>query len=247
MLDVFHKRGLCDCGYQPNGEIPEDCLFSEVLELERINFVYHDIGRISRSRTAAYYFLSDNRRQLHIPPHQDVRVVDLYDATKYGAAAERLPREVVLEYAWQEIVPLTPTDKLDFGNWNGKNYFMDCGGTLVFDDRGNLLSWARKPGTGHLRPADEQRLRKKSRPTKLEKAMLRDMRIGEARKQDLLITLSRLIKRNMVGSPVADSPFSETDKPFTLFEEGNTVRLEMATHVSMNDFIREEEEWLTNF
>ena len=27
---------------------------------------------------------------------------------------------------------------------------LDCGGTLVFDERGNLLSWFRKPGTEHL-------------------------------------------------------------------------------------------------
>jgi len=247
MLNVFHERGLCDCDYQSDGELPEDCQFREVMDLERINFVYHDIGRISRSRTAAYYFLSDNRRQLHIPPHQDVHVVDLYDAIKFGAAAERLPREVVLEYNWQEMVPLTPTDKLDFGNWNGKNFYLDCGGTLVFDDRGNLLSWSRKPGTEHLNPEEAQKLRKKSKPTKLEKALLADLRIGEKRKQDLLTNLSRLIKRGMVGSPVASSPFSETDSPIKLIEEGNAVRLEMALHVSMNDFAREEEEWLTNF
>jgi len=118
---------------------------------------------------------------------------------------------------------------------------------LVFDDRGNLLSWSRKPGTEHLNPEEAQKLRKKSKPTKLEKALLADLRIGEKRKQDLLTNLSRLIKRGMVGSPVASSPFSETDSPIKLIEEGNAVRLEMALHVSMNDFAREEEEWLTNF
>ena len=90
-------------------------LFREVLPQERMDFVYHDIERLSRSRTAAYYFLSDNRRLLHIPPHQDVRVVDLYDTNKFGAAAERLPREIVLEYAWQEVVEL----KKDPRGWPG--------------------------------------------------------------------------------------------------------------------------------
>ncbi len=247
MLSVFHQRGLCECHYQAGEGLPEDCLFREVMDPDRPYFVYHDIGRISRSRTAAYYFLSDNRRQLHIPFHQDLHVVDLYDAIKYGAAAERLPREVVLEYTWQEVISLTKTDDLDFGDWNGKYFTIDCGGTLVFDDRGNLLSWSRKPGTEHLSPEESRKLRSKSNPTKLEKALLDDLRIGEERKRDLLITLSRMIQRGMVGSPTVGSHFNETDKPFTLFEEGNTVRLEMATHINMDDFSREEDQWLTNF
>jgi hypothetical protein len=247
MLSVFHERGVCDCEYKPDQEMPEDCLFREVMDQERIYFVFHDIERISRSRTAAYYFLSDNRRQLHIPPHQDVRVVDLYDAIKYGAAAERLPREVVLEYTWQEVVPLTKTGDLDFGAWNGKVFYMDCGGTLVFDGRGNLLSWSRKPGTEHLRPEEARKLRNKAKPTKLDKALLDDLRIGEKRKQDLLTYLSRMIKRGLVGSPTTGSPFSETDKPITLVEDGDAIRLEMAPHLSSKDFEREEEEWLTNF
>jgi hypothetical protein len=104
MLEIFHRRGLCSCGYQPGVDLPAECVFNAVLEQERIDFVYHDIDRVSRSRTAAYYFLNDNRRILNIPAHQDLQVVDLYDNTKFGAAAERLPREIVLEYTWQETV-----------------------------------------------------------------------------------------------------------------------------------------------
>ena len=117
MLDVFHRRGLCPCAYQLGEDLPEDCLFNEVMQQDRMDFVYHDIEQVSRSRTAAYYFLSDNRRLLHIPLHQDVRVVDLYDANKYGAAAERLPREVVLEYAWQEEVSLANDPARKTGLW----------------------------------------------------------------------------------------------------------------------------------
>ena len=51
----------------------------------------------------------------------------------------------------------------------------------------------------------------------------------------------------MVGPPTTDSHFSETDKPFTLFEDGDAIHLEMASHISMDDFEREEDEWLTNF
>lgn len=247
MLKVFHKRKLCLCDYQPGQELPEDCAFKEVMVPERANFVYHSIERISRSRTAAYYFLSDNRRQLLIPPHQDLHVVDLYDAIKYGRGAERLPREVVLEYIWQEVVTLTPTDDLDFGQWNGKHFYLDCGGTLVFDDRGNLLSWFRKPGTEHLSPEEAQKIENNQNSPKLKRMALADLRNGEKRKEDLLSYLFILIKRRMVGTPIAGSPFSETDKPFYLFEEGDALRLEMAPHINMEDFTREEEEWLTNF
>ncbi|MGB5987494.1 MAG: hypothetical protein WBG37_19470, partial [Desulfobacterales bacterium] len=247
MLGVFHERELCTCGYQPGQDLPEACAFKDVMDPDPVPFVYHSIERISRSRTAAYDFLSDNRRQLLIPCHQDLRVVDLYDAIKYGAKAYRLPREIVLEYAWQEVVPLTPTTELDFGPWNGKYFNIDCGGTLVFDDRGNLLSWFRKPGTEHLSPAEAKKIRGKAKPTKLEKKALADLGIGEGRKKDLLTYLSRLIQRGMVGTPAAGSPFSETDKPFTLLEEGQALHLEAAPHISMEDFTREEEEWLTNF
>lgn len=247
MLQVFHDRKLCECDYQPVQELPENCAFKEVMASDRVDFMYHSIERISRSRTAAYDFLSDNRRQLLIPYHQDLRVVDLYDAIKYGAGAERLPREVVLEYGWQQIVPLTPTAERDFGQWNGKHFTMDCGGTLVFDDRGNLLSWFRKPGTEHLSPEQARKIRQKPNPTKLERMALADLRNGEMRKEDLLTYLSRIIQGGMVGRPVAGSPFSETDKPFTLLEEGDALSLEMAAHINMENFTREEEEWLTNF
>ena len=84
--------------------------------------MYHDIERVSRSRTAAYYFLSDNRRALRIPAHQDIVVVDLYDNAKLGVAAERLPREIVLEYLWEEEVALNDDESkgLEFGSYNGK-------------------------------------------------------------------------------------------------------------------------------
>jgi hypothetical protein len=63
-----------------------------------------------------------------------------------------------LEYAWQEEVLLAndPQKNLNFGRWSGKTYNLDCGGTLVFDGRGNLLSWFRKPGTEHITDDDEK-------------------------------------------------------------------------------------------
>jgi len=248
MLDIFHKRGLCSCGYQTDKEMPETCLFKPVIKQDHLDFVSHDIDRISRSRTAAYYFLADNRRLLHIPFHQDVRVVDLYEASKLGAAAERLPREVVLEYAWQELVELKKTKELDFGAWNGKKVNLDCGGTLVFDDRGNLLSWFRKPGTEHISLDEARKLRNKSNPTNLDEALLDDLKVGEQRKTDLLLYLSKINKQGMLrAAALAQTPFTLPDKPFTVVEEDNVIHLEMLPHINMHDFEREEGEWLTNY
>jgi hypothetical protein len=261
MLDVFHARGLCTCKYVTGQPLPEDCAFREVLLQERMDLVYHDIERVSRSRTAAYYFLSDNRRALHIPDNQDVRVVDLYDTNKFGAAAERLPREVVLEYAWQEVVELTPTEKQDFKSWNGKTYNLTCGGTLVFDGRGNLLSWSRKPGTEHLSDGEAQDIRRrldiykenpralkrKDIPTKLEQGLLKDWEVGQQRKHALLVYLSAMIHRGMVGAAQPESHFSETSRPVTAFEQGDAVSFEVTPHLRSSDFDKKEEGWTVNY
>ncbi len=106
--------------------------------------VYHDIGDISRSRATAYRFLDDNRDKLFIPANQDVIVADLYDANKFSNHAIRLPRQIILEYIWREDVVLTGKR---FEEFEGQNTTMLCGGTLVFDDKGNILSWFRKPGS----------------------------------------------------------------------------------------------------
>jgi hypothetical protein len=249
MLDVFHQRGLCTCDYQSGKDLPADCQFIAAMQLERMDFVYHSIERVSSSRTAAYYFLSDNRKILRIPFHQDVRVVDLYDNRKYGAAAERLPREVVLEYLWQEEVPLVndPTQDLSFGRWNGKTYNLDCGGTLVFDGRGNLLSWFRKPGTEHLTAEQQEEILLKEKPTKLEQAMLTDLEVGRERKAALLKYLAAMIKRGLVGEPQPENRFAEGLQPVTALEEGEMVRFEITPHLRKSDFDTEEEGWPLNY
>lgn len=262
MLDVFHRRGLCPCDYVHGEDLPPDCQFSEVMQIERMDFVYHDIERLSRSRTAAYYFLSDNRRVLRIPPHQDVRVVDLYETNKFGVAAERLPPEIILEYAWQEEVALVndPDNGLSFGSWDGKTFNLDCGGTLVFDDRGNLLSWFRKPGTEHITPAEEATLRERlaawqehpaPKPkfplNKQQQAELADLEVGRKRKAAIQTYLSALIQRGLVGEPQPETRFSDGVRPVVALETGATVRFETTPHFRERDFEEEEEGWTVDY
>ncbi len=131
LREVFDKRGI---DYADD----ED-------QTERLYLYAYDIDRVSRSRTDAYHFLHENRRQLCIPADQDVSVVDLYRTDKTIMGGGRLPREIVLQYAWREDVPLKGSQ---FGRLNGETLSMICGGTLIFDERGNVLHWVRKPGSG---------------------------------------------------------------------------------------------------
>ena len=135
---VFTKRGLRDLKVK-DAPYPVD-------------FRRYDIDRLSHSRTEAYHFLHANRELLHIPDEQDFYVVDLYDTDKEVAAGCKLPREIIVEYIWREDVEL---EGPRFGSLQGQTVSLLCGGTLVFDGRGNVLHFVRKPGTEE--PEGEQR------------------------------------------------------------------------------------------
>jgi hypothetical protein len=130
MVKVFQNRGI-------------DC--TEQIPVSKLNFYAYNIDRLARSRTDAYHFLNENRRQLCIPADQDISVVDLYQTDKIAWERGRLPREVVVQYAWREDVELKGKE---YGNLEGEYTSLLCGGTLVFDNRGNIISWQHKPGTG---------------------------------------------------------------------------------------------------
>src|SRR5690606_1278010 len=86
--DVFHRRLICSHKRASCSADPRQCAVmpGHTPRME----IMHDINRIARSRAAAYYFLNDNRPQLHIPPEQAFEVVDLYATITHGAAAVRL-------------------------------------------------------------------------------------------------------------------------------------------------------------
>jgi hypothetical protein len=267
MLETFHRRGLCDCAYRPGEVPPEDCQFLDVLldrEIDFISrqFVYHPVSVIASSRTDAYYFLSDNRRPLRIPRFQDVVVSDLYINRKLGALAEKLPRQVVLEYTWKELVTLKndSTKGYDFGKFEGKTVELFCGGTLVFDERGNLLSWLHKPGTEHITAGQAEAIRQKmiawqanrdlplkERPTKLELAELADYEAGQERIETLLQQYHSRLKKKLVGlaEETASLP-KEFQKPVTAFVEDGVLRFSNTPHLRKED-VDEELGWKLNY
>jgi hypothetical protein len=261
LMEIFHQRKLCTCAYQSDQELPPNCTFQEAIYIQNPDFVYLDINLLTGSKTAAYYFLNDNQRILHIPASRDVTVLDLYDNNKLGTGAERLSRQFVLVYTWQEDVVLTShvDDGLVFGEWEGKTLKFDCGGTLVFDERGNLLSWFRKPGTEHITETQAQdiRMRKVSwdndleentkkglpKPTQLELDELADWEIGRSRKETLLVYLSQLIQRNLVSEPNTENRFLEDQKPINAIEEGGFVHFEITPHLREIDYDTNVADW----
>lgn len=170
--------------------------------------VFYDIDILSRSRTDAYYFLNDNRRVLDIPPHQDLIITDLYGARKYGRNVERLPREIVIEYLWQESFVL---EGAEFRHLQGAAAELTCGGTLVLDELGNVLSWAHKPGT-------------ESRDHHAK---------GEVRMARLRAHLARQIRRGQIGmrGDTEVDAFGPWTPPVVADTEGGVLTVEIAPHL----------------
>ncbi len=179
--------------------------------------IFHDIDDISRSRAAAYRFLDDNRNELFIPAHQDVVVADLYDARKLGRQASRLPRQIILEYLWREEVALKGKQ---FGEFEGQITEMLCGGTLVFDEQGNLLSWFRKPGSEGG----------SGKHWKDETAA------GKARRDALLQDLARRIGAGQVGAALGSGKgmVGTLVPPLTVRKHGSALRFELSPHLNLS-------------
>jgi hypothetical protein len=136
MLNVFQKRKILNRSDARAFKEPR-----YVFDRLKVD-VSHSIDDISRSRAAAYRYLDDNRENLFIPANRDFIIADLYDANKVTRQGLRVPRQIILEYIWREEIILKGRK---FGQYEGEVTNMLCGGTLVFDENGNVLSWFRKP------------------------------------------------------------------------------------------------------
>ncbi|MBI5951002.1 MAG: hypothetical protein HY865_05050 [Chloroflexi bacterium] len=251
MLQVFHNRKICKCKYRSGQDLPSDCEFRDAIFQPKQEFTYHDMNRVSRSRTAAYYFLNDNRKALRIPPHQDIIVSDLYDNAKLGALGERLPHHIVLEYIWKEELEFKDQSVrgMKFDWLEGKKVTMHCGGTLVFDDRGNQLSWFHKPGIQLLDPDSEKSLQKQKKQTKLELAQLADMEIGKKRAGTILTQVYEKLRKGKIGlmdEGMAGLP-RELLRPVMALEENGVVRFINTPHLRKEDISTEVAEWQNNF
>ena len=181
--------------------------------------IYHNIDSISRSKAAAYRFLDDNRPALLIPSYQDVIVADLYDANKSARQNRRLPRQIILEYIWHEEVKL---EGEQFEEYDGQITTLLCGGTLVFDDKGSVLSWFRKPGTEISDYIGDEN------PWPAERAK------GLKRKDQFLEALAERIKNGQIGSTLGSSKgmLQSMIPPVIVTQENERLTFELSPHLS---------------
>lgn len=184
--------------------------------------VYHDIENITGSDSGAYRFLDDNRNSLLIPAHQDVIVADRYDANKFTRQARRLPREFILEYIWTEEVAL---EGARFEEYEGERTSMLCGGTLVFDDRGNVLSWFRKPGVEY-----------KMEDTEKEK-WKEEVILGKERRAQFLNDLAWHIQSGQVGTTLGSSKgmLGSLIPPLIVKKEDGLLTFELSPHLHLSE------------
>lgn len=211
MLQVFVDREILD--EHDAAAMREPRYVYDRLRLD----IFHDINSISRSRAGAYRFLDDNRDKLLIPANQDVFIADLYDSQKLTRQGRRLPHQVILEYLWRETVVLKGAE---FGEFEGKSTTMLCGGTLVFDDKGSVQSWVRKPGTQGGR----------------SKAWQEEIRAGKKRREEFLQNLAHRINSGQVGALLggAKGLLGTHIPPVTVREKDGVLRFELSPHLSLS-------------
>lgn len=214
---VFHQRGLCPHPAESCEKNPEDCALA-LPEIRKLD-VLHDLGAASRSRTAAYRLVNDNRDLFGIPYGQDFFIADVYDNDKLGYGAERLPRQVVVQYVWREAVKL---EELRFGRLRGETVHLLCGGTLLFDDPGNLLWWTVKPGRGTPE--------------------------GEQRRKELLDHIAWIVasRRLTLAEELVDGGLTGRTAAVVAHRVGTALRLETAPHLC-GEAEDKEDEWTTSF
>lgn len=217
LFKAFVNRGIL-----PEAERAD--LLAEKYVFDRPNLtVFHEMNSVARSKAEAYRFLNDNRRDFLIPHNQDVVVSDLYACRKLGRQGRRLPEQICILYTWRETVELNDPR---FGRFNGQSTSMLCGGTLVFDENGSLLSWSRKPGAVPVR----------TKRGKMAELAELDAIAGQARRQTLLDNLGRRIAMGQIGDlPVGAKGFiSSKVPPLIARQTAAGLRFELTPHLGIH-------------
>jgi hypothetical protein len=220
LIDAFRQRGVL------SDTDVEELRKPEYL-IKRLSLsVPHDIESIAPSRAGAYRFLDDNREDLLIPSGRDFLIADLYEARKRGRQNLLQPRQIVLEYAWREEVTL---EGGRFGPYAGRTTTMLCGGTLVFNEEGNVQSWMMKPGS---QPYAGKRQRTGDIAERWQNAVSE----GTARKADLLDFVARQIAAGRVGSVLGSSKglIGAMVPPMTVDDDGEYIQFQMSPHLHLS-------------
>lgn len=125
---LFRERGL-----NPGSE---DRAFAKRVRMKLRGV---DITEIASTPADAYRFLDAHRALFGVPYEANFSVLSVYSTNKRAKSGYRPPREHIIEFVWNEDVPLSGTR---FKNLSGSTMPLHCGGTLVFDSNGNFLHLA---------------------------------------------------------------------------------------------------------
>ncbi|MBB3146316.1 hypothetical protein FHS21_002731 [Phyllobacterium trifolii] len=219
MFNVFVERGILDEADRASLLEP-DAVFNRP-ELT----IYHDIDSIGASRGGAYRFLDDNRADLFIPPNADLIITEIVRAKKLTTESRQLPDQIVVQYIWREDVAL---EGERFGRFAGERTSMLCGATLVLDQNGNQIHWARKPGSEELGNSREQRAERNA---------------GRKRREAFLDALAARIKSGMIGETVGGELglLARAIPPFGFNRVDGEVRFQLSPHFAIHDDIEDDD------
>ena len=102
---------------------------------------------------------------------------------------------------------------------------MLCGGTLVFDDKGSVLSWFRKPGTGS---SGDDRNKKK---------WAAEVAKGKKRLAKFLNDLAKRIQTGHIGATLGSSKgmLGSLMTPMIVRKEDDILTFELSPHLSLKE------------
>jgi len=126
----------------------------------------------------------------------------------------------VLQYAWREDVSLKGSE---YGQLNGETMSMLCGGTLVFDERGNLHHWVRKPGSRAQKVCAGRR----------RKYCGAERARGQERRKQFLEYVASRVRGGLIGFSDRERPEEIDTRPQMVAQhaEDGTLRLETTPHM----------------
>ncbi|PBC01488.1 serine protease [Mesorhizobium sp. WSM3860] len=213
MIDKFIGRGIL-------AEEEREALLAPTPVFKRPQLdVFHSVDAIAASRGGAYRFLDDNRAKLLIPLNADILVTDVVRASKRTPDLRSMPDQIVVQYIWREELRL---EGERFGRFNGERTTMLCGATMVLDQNGNRIHWARKPGTVSVGKGAEA---------------LAEQANGAKRREELLGTIAARIKSGMIGELIAGElgMLARASPPFGARNVDGIIRFELAPHFSISE------------
>ena len=211
MLDCFIKRGVLT--ESDKAELLEPAPVFQRPPLD----VFHPVDAIAASRGGAYRFLDDNRAKLLIPLNADLIVTEIVRASKLARDGRLLPEQIIVQYIWREELVL---EGQRFGRFAGERTTMLCGATMVLDQNGNLIHWARKPG---------------SVSAGTNAAAAAEQAEGAARRSELLETIAARVAAGTIGETIGGELglLERATPPFGFQRLDGTIRFQLAPHFSI--------------